>query len=72
MWYKFDVYKKVDNNKNKKCGYHKYPTYQQAVNARRAIENFKKGKYLLQSRENAPFKFIELGGWTCGKIVTES
>lgn len=72
MWYSFDVYKKIDSNKSKKVATHKYPTLKQAQNARRAIENFKKGKYLLQPRENAPFKFVELGGWTCNAITQEN
>lgn len=72
MWYSFDVYKKVDNNKSKKVATHKYPTLNEARNARRAIENFKKGKYLLQPRENAPFKFVELGRWTCSAITQEN
>lgn len=72
MWYSFDVYKKVDNNKSKKVTTHKYPTLKEAQNARRAIEKFKKGKYLLQPRENAPFKFVELGGWTCSTIKQEN
>lgn len=72
MWYSFDVYKKVDKDKSKKVATHKYPTFKQAQDARRAIENFKKGKYLLQPRENAPFKFVDLGGWTCSSIRTEN
>lgn len=68
MWYKFDVYKKVNESKSRKVATHWYPNYKQAQDARRAIEKFKEGKYLLQPRENAPFKFIKLGGWTCGAI----
>lgn len=66
--YGFTVYKEISNGKSKKVAFHGYPEYKQAVDARRAIEKFKKGKYLLQPRENAPFKFIDLGGWKCSKI----
>lgn len=68
IWYKFDVYTEIKKGKSKKIGYHAYPNYTQAMEAKRAIEKFKKGKYLLQPRENAPFKFINLGGWKCSKI----
>lgn len=68
VWYKFFVYTEIKEGKSKKLGYHMYPTYKEAMNAKKAIENFKKGKYLLQPRENALFKFVNLGGWKCSKI----
>ena len=71
MWYSFNVYQLQSNGKTKKVATHKYPNKKQAEAAQFAIRNFRKGRYVYQPRENAPYRVAILGGYTCSEITVE-
>lgn len=65
--YSFDVYEYI-KEKSKKVTTHSYPSKEQAIKARNAIINMKKGLYCFQPGENRPYVCKVLGGWTCSLI----
>lgn len=70
--YKFDVFEKNPNKKgNKKIGTHKYPTREEAENAKYVISHWPKKEYEYIPRENAKKVKKVLGGYSTSDIVED-
>lgn len=69
--YKFDVFEKTKKGKGKKLGTHKYPTCEEAEDARILISRMPKKEYTYVPREGAKEVTKVLGGYITSKVVGE-